>query len=76
VPGRRCTRKNPAIFYIFFPQAEILSIGKEISAYGLTEVEKGRLEIDKIQKQTDMLIKIVTVIALLWGILVPIIFAR
>ncbi len=68
---------NKAEYGIFKKRIHTLeNIGKEISAYGLTEVEKGRLEIDKIQKQTDMLIKIAAVIALLWGILVPIIFAR
>ncbi|PKL51908.1 MAG: hypothetical protein CVV37_03975 [Nitrospira bacterium HGW-Nitrospira-1] len=51
-------------------------IGKEISAYALSEVEKGRLEINRIQKQTDIWIKLIAIAAVLWGFIAPIIFAR
>lgn len=68
---------NNAEYGTFKKRIHILEgIGKELSAYAFAEVEKGRKEIDKIQQQTNMLIKIITFIAIFWGILIPIFFAR
>lgn len=68
---------NKAEYGTFKKRIHVLEdIGKDISAYGNAEVEKGRQEIEKVQKMTDMLIKIVAVIAVIWGTVVPVIFAR
>lgn len=68
---------NNAEYGKFKERVHVLEeIGIEISAYGLENVTKGRNAIDAIQKKTNMLIKLVTIVAVLWGIIVPIIFAR
>lgn len=68
---------NNAEYGTFKKRIHVLEdIGKELSAYAFSEVEKGRKEIDKIQHQTNLLIKIITFLAVFWGILIPIFFAR
>lgn len=68
---------NKAEYGTFKKRVHILEeIGKEISIYGVAEMEKGRQEIDKTEKQTQTMIKIVAAVAVFLGIIIPIVFAR
>ncbi len=68
---------NKAEYGKFKERVHVLEgIGEEISTYGFSEVKKGRKEIDKIQQQSKLLLQVISVVAILWGIIIPIVFAR
>ena len=51
-------------------------IAVKITQYGLSEVEKGRQSLEDTQKKTMLAIWVISIIAVLWGIFVPIIMSR
>ncbi len=68
---------NTAEYGLFKKNTHVLEDSSaQITGYGLAEVEKGRKTLMDTQAKTRLAIQIITAIALLWGILLPIFLTK
>lgn len=68
---------NKAEYGTFKEKTHILEdIAVKMSQYGLAEVEKGREFLAKTQSRTQLTIQIISILAVLWGVFVPIVLSK
>ena len=68
---------NRAEYGTFKEKTHILEgIAVTMSQYGLAEVEKGREVLAKTQSRTQWTIQIISILAIIWGVVIPLVLSK